>query len=86
MVHLRTAPTKVEIFLKHGINFSFFFFIFSFCLFRAAPGTYGGSQAKGLIEATDVSLCHSHSNAGDLSHVFDLNYSSRQCWGSEPCL
>ena len=34
-----------------------------FCLFRAAPTAYGGSQAKGPIGATAISLCQSHSNA-----------------------
>ena len=37
-----------------------FFFL---CLFRAAPTSYGGSQARGLIGATAAGLCHSHSNA-----------------------
>ena len=38
--------------------------IFSFCLFRASPAAYGGSQARVLIGAVAASLCHSHSNAG----------------------
>ena len=32
-------------------------------LSRAAPVAYGGSQAKGLIGATAIGLCHSHHNA-----------------------
>ena len=41
--------------------YSFFFFSFSFCLFRAAPLAYGSSQARGESAAA-ASLCHSHSN------------------------
>ena len=33
-----------------------------FCLFRAAPMVYGGSQARGQIRATAIGLHHSHSN------------------------
>ena len=45
---------------------SFFFF----CLFRAAPEAYEGSQARGLIRATAMP---------DLSLIFDLHHSSQQC-------
>ena len=38
----------------------FFFFAFS----RAAPEAYGGSQARGLIEAVAAGLRQSHSNVG----------------------
>ena len=34
-----------------------------FCLFRAAPMTYGGCQARGRIGAVAAVLHHSHSNA-----------------------
>ena len=37
---------------------------FVFCLFRAAPAAYEGSQARGQIGATSAGLHHSHSNAG----------------------
>ena len=40
--------------------FIFYFFIFS----RAAPMTYRGSQARGLIGTVDAGLHQSHSNAG----------------------
>ena len=40
-----------------------FFFLFLFCLFRAAPMAYGGSQARGYIGAIAAGLRHSHSNA-----------------------
>jgi len=42
----------------------FFLFFWSFCLLRAAPAAYGGSQARGLIGAIATGLCQSHSNAG----------------------
>ena len=38
-------------------------FFLSFCLFRATPTTYGGSQARGLIRAVAAGLPHSHSKA-----------------------
>ena len=46
----------------------FFLGFFVFCLFRAAPMAYGGSQARGRITATAASLQHSHSNARSLTH------------------
>ena len=39
------------------------FNFFVFCLLRAAPEAYGGSQARGLIGTTAASLYHSQSNA-----------------------
>ena len=45
------------------------FFLFVFCLFRAAPVAYGGSQARGLIGAIAVGLYHSHSNSGSELHL-----------------
>ena len=40
----------------------FVFFFFFFAISRAAPGAYGGSQARCLIRAVAVSLHQSHSN------------------------
>jgi len=43
-----------------------------FCLFafsRAAPTAYGGSQARGLIEAVATSLRQSHSNSRSELHL-----------------
>ena len=40
----------------------FCLFYFFFCLFRAAPTTYGGSQARGQIGAVAITLHHSHSH------------------------
>ena len=39
-----------------------FYFLF-FCLFRAAPAAYGGSQDRHHIRATAAGLHHSYSNA-----------------------
>ena len=41
-----------------------FVFFLSFCLERAAPAAYGGSQARGLIGAVATGLRQSHSNEG----------------------
>ena len=47
------------------ICFIFFYYNYflSFCLCRAAPTAYGGSQSRSLIGATATSLRQSHSNA-----------------------
>ena len=45
------------------ILFYFILFYYYFCLFRAAPMAYGGSQARDLIRAVAAGLFHSHSNA-----------------------
>ena len=50
------------------VTYFFFSFLFLFCLFRAAPVSYGGSQARVLIGAIAAGLYHSHSNAGSLTH------------------
>ena len=46
------------------LAFSLYFFPSVFCLFRAVSLPYGGSQARGVIEAIAAGLHHSHSNAG----------------------
>ena len=43
-----------------GIGLIFFVCVWSFCLFRATPAAYGGSQTRGLIRAVATSLRHSH--------------------------
>ena len=45
-------------------SFFFFFFFGLLLFFSTAPVAYGGSQARGLIGATDAGLLQSHSNAG----------------------
>ena len=58
---------------------SFFFFFFPFfCLSRAAPVAYGGSQARRLIRAVAASLHLSHSNARSEPRC-NLHHSSQQC-------
>ena len=42
-------------------------YIYIFCIFRATPMAYGGSQANGQIRAVATGLCHSHSKAGSKS-------------------
>ena len=59
-----------------------FIYLF-FCLFRATPAAYGGSQARGLIGA--VAAAYTTATATpDLSHVCGLYHSSQQCWISSP--
>ena len=41
-----------------------------FCLFRAPPTAYGGSQARGWIGAVAASLHHHHSNTGSEPHLW----------------
>ena len=42
---------------------------FFYCLFRATPVAYGGSQTRGRIRAADAGLRHSHSNARSEWHL-----------------
>ena len=44
-------------------------FIHFFFFLRAIPAAHGGSQARGLIGATVVSLRHSHSNTRSELHL-----------------
>ena len=50
--------------LFHWKLSDFWVIITIFCLFRAAPRAYGGSQARGRIGAEAASLYQDHSNAG----------------------
>ena len=52
-------PHKAETATKKATQIFFFFF----CLFRAAPLAYGGSQARGPVGAVASGLYQSHSNA-----------------------
>ena len=54
-VNLLSGTSFVHIF-SHSIGHFFF------CLFRAVPAAYGGSQARGRIGAIATGLRHSHSN------------------------
>ena len=48
-----------------------------FCLFRATPAAYGGSQARSRIRATAAGLHHSPATP-DPSHVCNLRPSAQQ--------
>ena len=65
-----------------NLKFPFFFFL-SFCLFRAAPVAYGGSQARGPIRAVATSPATATATP-DLSCVCDLHHSSQQPWILNP--
>ena len=48
--------------LAHYCSFYIYIYIWFFCLLRATPVAYGGSQARSLIGTAAASLRHSHSN------------------------
>ena len=50
-------------------SYRFFFFLFLFYLFRAAPVAYGSSQARGRTGAAAASLHHSQGNTGSELHI-----------------
>ena len=64
-------PTEVHIITNYIISLEVtsLLFIYLFLHFRAAPATYGGSQSRGLIEATAASLHDSHSNTRSEPHL-----------------
>ena len=50
-----------QVFLSHNLYFITIIIVL-FCLLRAAPMAYGGSQTRGPIRALASGLHHSHSN------------------------
>uniref|UniRef100_A0A8D1SYM9 Cathepsin L n=1 Tax=Sus scrofa TaxID=9823 RepID=A0A8D1SYM9_PIG len=63
-----------EVFIPCRLNTDILMFDYNikkknFFFFRAAATAYGGSQAKGQIQATAPGLRHSHSNAGSKPHL-----------------
>ena len=44
--------------------------LFVFCLFRAAPTAYGGSQARGPVGAVAAGLHNCHGNARSEPHLW----------------
>ena len=42
---------------------NYYYYYYYYLLFKATPGAYGGSQARGLMGATATVLHHSHINA-----------------------
>ena len=61
----------------YKIIFIFLFFRSFFCLFKAVPSAYGGSQARGLIGGVATGLSTATATL-DPSRVFDLCQSSWQ--------
>ena len=59
----RILPGQI---LKGGLSIVFVVF---FCLFRAAPSAYGGSQARGPIGAVATDLHQSRSDARSEPHL-----------------
>ena len=52
-----------------NISTFYYTFYFIYCTFRATPGAYGVSQARGQIGATAAGLHHSHSFKGSEPHL-----------------
>ena len=50
------------------LSFIHSLFISLFLLFMTIPVAYGSFQARGQIRVAAADLCHSHSNAGSLTH------------------
>ena len=61
------------------VFYLFIYWFILFCLFRAAPATYGDCQARGRIWVLAAGLRHSHSNWWS-GHVCDLLHSSWRPW------
>ena len=61
----------------------FFFFSFFFCLFRAVPVAYGGSQA-GVESELQLLAYTAATEMLDLSHIWDLHHSLWQHWILNP--
>ena len=74
---------SLRFYFCHDNTLSMFFFLFAFCLFRPAPATYGGSQARGQIRAT-LPVYTTATATPDLSCICDLHCSSQQRWIPKP--
>ena len=68
---------------RNSWNFLWYTFFWSF-YFRALPSAYGGSQARGRIEAVPPSLHHSHSNTRSVLHLPPTPRGSWQHWKLNP--
>ena len=60
------------------VSFGFALSLSLFFFFRATPTAYGGSQARGIITATETAYTTA-TETSDLSRVCNLYHSSRQC-------
>ena len=57
-------PQRSQFFWSHFF-YLFIYLFWSFCLFLGPlPVAYGGSQARGPVQAVATGLCQSHSNVG----------------------
>ena len=72
------CPTSFDV-LRGFLGLLACLFFFFFFLFKAPPMAYGGSQARGQIEAVATGLRHSHIATSDPSQICNLHNSSRQC-------
>ena len=59
----KTIYIYIYMYIKEIIYIYIYFFFGLFAFSRAAPGAYGGSRARGLIQAVAAGLHHSHRNA-----------------------
>ena len=67
---LTTLRLREDAFLKVFYLFIYLFIYYLFIFaFRAAPVTYGSSQARSPIRAAAAGLCYSHSNARSKSYL-----------------
>ena len=63
--------------LRTALYTKYLFLFLVFLSFRAAPGAYGGSQARDRIGTAATSLCTATATQ-DLNHVRDPHHGSRQ--------
>ena len=63
-VKMSICPKAIYRLVQSLSRFQCHLFFGLFCLFRATPVAYGGSQARGRIGAIAGGLHYSHSNAG----------------------
>ena len=79
---LRTSGCKVNLPHLPRLHICFWFCFLSFCLFRAAPAAYGGSQARGSNRSYG---CRPTATAmPDPSRICKRHHSSPQCWIRNP--
>ena len=62
-------PDRSELSARHVFNRSRHSCLFVFCLLRAPPVTFRGSQARGRLGAAAAGLHCSHSNSGSELHL-----------------
>ena len=68
-------------FLIFCFCFCFLFFVFLLCFFRSAPAAHGRSRLGLKLE---LHLPAFTTAMPDLSHIFNLHYSSQPCWIRNP--